>query len=457
VFGGALNTLLRTLGIPSRQLTTFNSAHESAGPQGYTHVIKRYYDSTGKMVQQDGSVWNFHSWNDAWMKRSDLSGGDGWSAVDSTPQEKSQDVFQMGPASVQKVHDKVDSAQYDNPFVISEVAAEIHNYQVACSGGSCHITKDLGVDEETAGALILTQAPNTDAASDITNQYKTLPSSHFLRGLPGGQAATAPFRERALMRRINKVRANGGFAAMLSSDDVRMGRDVQVSVQFIAQASSGDQRIDFLLRSTVTDYTSAPLFDFENVTDTVFLNASNGYTTTWNFNVTNYWFLKQVPAYLMLTLYAENQESSQALAESITVAIAPPILVVVTPDPVSTNQTYPVILSFQNPLPIMLTNCMLDMEAPTMGLSQTAKYPTVDPFGAFTWEGVFTTTAEQGTQSIIASFTCDQIPDMDGYADVTVTGVLGMPPAPRHTAPLPLAFGHREVEPVVTPSTIILA
>ena len=45
------------------------------------------------------SMWNFHVWNEAWMKRSDLANGseyDGWQAVDGTPQEKSGKVFRCG-------------------------------------------------------------------------------------------------------------------------------------------------------------------------------------------------------------------------------------------------------------------------------------------------------------------------------------------------------------------------
>lgn len=77
MFGGVLTTLLRSIGIATRQLTTFNSGHESAGEDGkYTHEFNHYYDANGKMIQQTGSIWNFHSWVETWIKREDLAGSD---------------------------------------------------------------------------------------------------------------------------------------------------------------------------------------------------------------------------------------------------------------------------------------------------------------------------------------------------------------------------------------------
>lgn len=46
---------------------------------------------------KEDSVWNYHVWNEVWMTRPDLnnSGGedyDGWQAIDSTPQEMSENM-----------------------------------------------------------------------------------------------------------------------------------------------------------------------------------------------------------------------------------------------------------------------------------------------------------------------------------------------------------------------------
>jgi hypothetical protein len=125
VFGGTFTSALRALGIPARQVVTFASAHEEPP---YKHEIKFILDSTGKVVDREGSIWNFHSWIEGWMSRKDLKSkyvSAGWQALDSTPQEKSDGMYRMGPASIRAIHDEDDSVtKYDTSFVISEVAAK---------------------------------------------------------------------------------------------------------------------------------------------------------------------------------------------------------------------------------------------------------------------------------------------------------------------------------------------
>ena len=66
--------LSRTMGVPSRQITTFDSAHESPEVAGkYKNKIIRYWDhQTRKLVREKGMIWNFHSWNEAFFSRNDM-------------------------------------------------------------------------------------------------------------------------------------------------------------------------------------------------------------------------------------------------------------------------------------------------------------------------------------------------------------------------------------------------
>ena len=124
VFAGVLTTGLRALGIPARQLTTFRSGHDVQDSPG---VFDKIIASQGTSE----SIWNYHVWVDAWMKREDLSQPADWNAVDATPQETSIDgEFKMGPAYVPFVRDNIhqdDDKNYDNQFVIGEVNS-IHRF-----------------------------------------------------------------------------------------------------------------------------------------------------------------------------------------------------------------------------------------------------------------------------------------------------------------------------------------
>ncbi|NXL75612.1 TGM4 glutamyltransferase, partial [Leptocoma aspasia] len=89
VFAGVLNTVMRCLGVPSRCVSTFDAAHDTED----NLTVDIYLNEKGEKLNSLSfdSVWNFHVWNDVWMKRKDLPNGfDGWQAIDSTPQEQSQ-------------------------------------------------------------------------------------------------------------------------------------------------------------------------------------------------------------------------------------------------------------------------------------------------------------------------------------------------------------------------------
>eukprot|EP00485_Elphidium_margaritaceum_P016922 CAMPEP_0202726164 /NCGR_PEP_ID=MMETSP1385-20130828/184472_1 /ASSEMBLY_ACC=CAM_ASM_000861 /TAXON_ID=933848 /ORGANISM="Elphidium margaritaceum" /LENGTH=966 /DNA_ID=CAMNT_0049392377 /DNA_START=40 /DNA_END=2940 /DNA_ORIENTATION=- len=156
VFASTLTSIGRSLGIATRSTTNFESSHDT----DYNREIEEYFvfDEKSKTYQQtqgdsDDSIWNFHVWNEMWMKRHDFTGDSSkyngvsdWNAVDSTPQEQSYGgnpdmdqygygAYQMGPAMLSLVKQNINTDKckhhqnearfgcYDNEFVISETNA----------------------------------------------------------------------------------------------------------------------------------------------------------------------------------------------------------------------------------------------------------------------------------------------------------------------------------------------
>uniref|UniRef100_A0A672KVC0 protein-glutamine gamma-glutamyltransferase n=1 Tax=Sinocyclocheilus grahami TaxID=75366 RepID=A0A672KVC0_SINGR len=166
VFAAVMCTVMRALGIPTRVITNFNSAHDTDGNM----VIEEYYNEMGKKLSMSkDSIWNFHVWVESWMKRPDLGQGyEGWQVLDATPQEKSAGMFRCGPAAVKAIYQQKVEAQYDVPFVYAEVNADVRTI----------IIKDkkvlsTSIDKKRVGALIATKRPGSMLMQDITSEYKT--------------------------------------------------------------------------------------------------------------------------------------------------------------------------------------------------------------------------------------------------------------------------------------------
>ncbi|XP_058860040.1 protein-glutamine gamma-glutamyltransferase 2-like [Acipenser ruthenus] len=165
VFAAVGCTVLRALGIPSRVVTNFLSAHDSNS----NLIIEQYYDENGTIIKKTrDSIWNFHCWVESWMTRPDLKPGfDGWQASDPTPQERSEGVFCCGPISVKAIKEGELTFKYDAPFVFAEVNADVV-YWVKHKDGS---QKKMSFFNRV-GQRISTKSVGKDVREDITHLYK---------------------------------------------------------------------------------------------------------------------------------------------------------------------------------------------------------------------------------------------------------------------------------------------
>ncbi|NXK11672.1 TGM2 glutamyltransferase, partial [Herpetotheres cachinnans] len=164
VFAAVACTVMRCLGIPSRVVTNYSSAHDTNG----NLVIDRYLNETGDLQHSKEKIWNFHCWIESWMARPDLAPGyDGWQVLDPTPQEKSEGVFCCGPAPVRAIKEGDLQLKYDIPFVFAEVNADMVYWVVKHDGSQKKSTQSSLV-----GKNISTKSVGRDSREDITHNYK---------------------------------------------------------------------------------------------------------------------------------------------------------------------------------------------------------------------------------------------------------------------------------------------
>ena len=83
-YGVVLTALLRSVGIPARTVTTWDSGHDKYVPWG---IQSAFFDKNGRCL--DFEVWNFHCWNEAWIPSVNSQGG--WAILDATPQQRAAD------------------------------------------------------------------------------------------------------------------------------------------------------------------------------------------------------------------------------------------------------------------------------------------------------------------------------------------------------------------------------
>ncbi|XP_041535164.1 protein-glutamine gamma-glutamyltransferase Z [Microtus oregoni] len=167
VFACVMCTVMRCLGVPTRVVSNFHSAHNTDG----NLTIDTYYDRTAGMLptQKPDKIWNFHVWNECWMIRKDLPPGyNGWQVLDPTPQQTSSGLFCCGPASVKAIKEGDVHLPYDTPFVFAEVNAD----EVIWLFEGGQVQEILAHNTSYIGKAISTKMVGSDERLDITTSYK---------------------------------------------------------------------------------------------------------------------------------------------------------------------------------------------------------------------------------------------------------------------------------------------
>ena len=175
VFVGIVTTILRAIGIPTRGITTDGSAVD----KNRDILIDACVDENGNYYAKGfcgvDFNWNYHQWNEVWLKRDDYPESSyysrfGWHLVDGTPSVINDGRYQIGPAPISAVRLGETNVKYDTDFALAEVLAPGVLWLVDSKTGQRK--KVLRVNYQQSGDRVVRYDSRQRGQLDITSDYK---------------------------------------------------------------------------------------------------------------------------------------------------------------------------------------------------------------------------------------------------------------------------------------------
>ncbi|KAF1632333.1 Protein-glutamine gamma-glutamyltransferase 4, partial [Eudyptes filholi] len=437
VFSGVLTTVMRCLGIPSRCVTNFSSAHDTEE----NLRVDIYLNELGEKLNSISfdSIWNFHVWNDVWMKRMDLPAGfDGWQAIDSTPQELSQGIFQCGPCSLKAIRDGDVYLPFDSKFLYAEVNADKVYWVVKNVNGKDKYIR-ISTETQGIGINISTKAVGQNKREDITAQYKypegsreerkamqkassfirpsgMVPRARFASTLPMGHMASEP---RVLHEAVSKT---GLQLEITNTEALYPGNPLELAIT-VKTSTPGSWTINLASSCQLQSYTGKVEASLGYVKDTIKLEGKSEMQVPLKIAADEYMktlALVEDEVFILITAIAEVQGTDEKLTKETTMSFEYPPITVQMPETAKLNKDFSCAFIFKNKLNVPLDNCKLLVEG--LGIFKKSVFDEghVEP-GRIIKSEIICTPTRLGEKKIIAKLISTQIKGISAEKAITIT------------------------------------
>ncbi|XP_022619852.1 coagulation factor XIII A chain-like [Seriola dumerili] len=406
VYAAVFNTFLRCLGIPSRVVTNYFSAHDNDGNLK-TDIILEEGGRIDRKLTKD-SIWNYHCWNECYMTRPDLPAGfGGWQVVDATPQETSDGMYRCGPASVQAIKHGQICFPFDATFVFAEVNSDVVFYSRRKDG----TMEPVKVNRTHVGRMVLTKTPGDLTRRDITDQYK----------FSEGSTEERTVLEKADEYGCNREKSNPPLAdvdLVVPTLEVSVGDDFELSVEFINR-SNQQRTVDTYISGNMVYYTGVTRSEFLFRDPTVEIDPNQTVKELVAVKSSSYMRHLVEQANLNFIITGKVQETGQIISTMKIVALRNPKILVEVSGGGRVNEEMMASVQFTNPFTFSLESVYIRMEGPGIMAPKSKYYRMIPGGSSLTWTEFFTP-QRVGTTRMIATLDCPDLRQVYGQATVTI-------------------------------------